>query len=150
MNFQVVVKKNKRKNTDVILQKLTTKIIIECQELKLVLEEYNPISVILFGSYSRGNYTINSDIDLMFIWKSNTFNKVEKPNLENIKKKIQEIFMKKVDIISMIYTPQRYHYFENDDDWDSIFVNNVYNDGIIIYGDSDKEKILKSIKYDKT
>jgi hypothetical protein len=58
--------------------------------------------------------------------------------------------MKKVDIISMIYTPQRYHYFENDDDWDSIFVNNVYNDGIIIYGDNDKEKILKSIKYDKT
>jgi hypothetical protein len=150
MNFQVVIKKNKKKNTNIILQKLTTKIIIECQELKLFLEEYNPISVILFGSYSRGNYTINSDIDLMFIWKSNTFNKIEKPNLENIKKKIQEIFMKKVDIISMIYTPQRYHYFENDDDWDSIFVNNVYNDGIIIYGDNDKEKILKSIKYDKT
>jgi len=150
MNFQVVIKKNKKKNTNIILQKLTTKIIIECQELKLFLEEYNPISVILFGSYSRGNYTINSDIDLMFIWKSNTFNKIEKPNLENIKKKIQEIFMKKVDIISMIYTPQRYHYFENDDDWDSIFVNNVYNDGIVIYGDNDKEKILKSIKYDKT
>lgn len=44
---------------------------------ELVIKKYDPKKIILFGSYARGNYRIDSDIDIMVV-----FDKIEGSFLE--------------------------------------------------------------------
>ena len=63
---------------------------------KLIGERFNPERVILFGSYARGEATIDSDVDLMVVMESDA------PRFERslpIRDAISERWIEPVDVI---------------------------------------------------
>lgn len=91
------------------------------EELKIIKEylkkEFNPLAIILFGSYSRNSQNEESDIDIAFI----SDNK-DKKELFNAKQKLQELTKKDIDLINII----------SEDVYDSIRYEILMN-GILLY-----------------
>ena len=142
-----------------ISTKLNREIIKNNDKFIELIKSLDPISVILYGSYSINKQTNNSDIDLLIIFNKNILNKYSDIDnkIINLKKEIINIFNKKVDIVLMInknkiqynfideYYINYYKYIDND----SIFIYNIYTDAYIIYGKKNKDIIIESIKYKK-
>ena len=142
-----------------ISTKLNREIIKNNDKFIGLIKSLDPISVILYGSYSINKQTNNSDIDLLIIFNKNILNKYSDIDnkIINLKKEIINIFNKKVDIVLMInknkiqynfideYYINYYKYIDND----SIFIYNIYTDAYIIYGKKNKDIIIESIKYKK-
>jgi predicted nucleotidyltransferase len=113
----------------------------------------NPVSVILYGSYSINKQNNNSDIDLLIIFNKSIINKYYDidSKIINLKKEIIKLFNKKLDIVVMInlnkiqYNINCNYYIDNDTD----FIFNIHETAYIIYGNKDKDIILESIKYKK-
>ena len=118
-----------------------------------LLNNYKPISVILYGSLAIGKNRTTSDIDLMIVWQKKSFPLLEV--LENIKKSIEEIFDTTVDLVNMIYMNKQITFIddiEKEQEYickDYYYIVNVFNEGVIIYGDVDKNVILFSEKFVK-
>jgi predicted nucleotidyltransferase len=119
---------------------------IKCNvEFINLLKKYKPLSVIVYGSTARGTNNPTSDIDFMIIWKKE-INVPPVEELQEIKQKIINIFKKRIDFVSMVPTTvevdetnKNYHY-----------MHNVYNEGIVVYGDILKANILFSRKVSRT
>jgi predicted nucleotidyltransferase len=129
-------------------KKLTLEDIKNNIKFNNLLSEYSPLSVILYGSLATGKNRITSDIDLMFIWQKKSIPSLEV--LEYIKKSIEEIFITTVDLVNMLYMNKQIT-FINDIEQEYLFkdyyyIVNVFNEGIIIYGNDDKNIILFSEK----
>ena len=130
-------------------ESLSKELIKENKNLLNLMNKLNPVSLILYGSYSYNKQTVNSDIDLMIILKKNIFsNKEIDYYFIDLKKQISKIFNKSVDIVVMIKT-NKIQYCEEFSDPDTNFILNVYNDAYYLYGITDKDNILESIKYKK-
>ncbi len=146
----------KRKNTKSIKVENSIKIKLTIEDLKNndmfnnLLNEYSPLSVILYGSLAIGKNRTTSDIDLMFIWQKKSIPSLEV--LQNIKKSIEEIFERKVDLVNMVYMNKQITFIddiEKEEEYlskDYYYIVNVFNEGVIIYGDYDKNVILFSEK----
>lgn len=83
--------------------------------------------VLLFGSTARDTHTINSDVDIAVIWK-----KLPDDNtLFGIKYQLESMF-KKVDLVNFVRSKKitNYDMTPNKD-----FIDNVYEDGIVLIGD---------------
>jgi predicted nucleotidyltransferase len=141
-----------------MITKLNKEIIKNNDKLIELIKSLDPISVILYGSYSRNKQTINSDIDLLIIFKKKILNKyLDIDNkIINLKKEIIKLFNKNLDIVVMIKTNKiqykiyDYEYNYNYDiDYNNNFISNIYSDLYIIYGNTNKDIILESIKYKK-
>lgn len=155
-DFSIVKKKYKKsveKKTS-IKTKLTAEYIKNNVKLNNLLNEYTPLSVILYGSLAIGKNRTSSDIDLMFIWQKKSIPSLEV--LENIKKSIEEIFVTKVDLVNMVYMNKQITYIDDIEqeylNKDYYYIVNVFNEGVIIYGDYDnnnKNVILFSEKFVK-
>jgi predicted nucleotidyltransferase len=141
-----------------IINKLNREIIKNNVKFIELINLLNPISVILYGSYSVNKQTDNSDIDLLIIFNKNILNKYI--NIDNFiikfKKEIIRLFNKKVDIVVMIKINKINYIIDdiyvNNDTYinnDTNFIYNVYADSYIIYGNKNKDIILESIKYKK-
>ena len=115
-----------------------------------LLNEYSPLSVILYGSLAIGKNRTTSDIDLMFIWQKKNIPSLEV--LQNIKKSIEEIFERNVDLVNMVYMNKQITFIddiEKEQEYlckDYYYIVNVFNEGVIIYGNDDKNIILLSEK----
>ena len=113
-----------------------------------LLKNIKPLSFILYGSYAKNKQNINSDIDLMIVFKKkdicDNFNQL----IITFKNNIHKIFKKKIDLVVMIYQ-KKLQYFEFNFDHDTNFIYNVFEDGYVLYGNNDKDLILESIKYGK-
>ena len=151
-DFTIVKRKNKKtvKVETSIKTKLTTKDIKNNVIFNNLLNEYKPLSVILYGSLAIGKNRTTSDIDLMFIWQKKSIPSLEV--LENIKKSIEEIFITTVDLVNMVYMNKQITFIddiEKEQEYlckDYYYIVNVYNEGVIIYGNDDKNIILFSEK----
>ena len=70
------------------------------EELKKIknklIEEVNPLVIILFGSYCRGTQTFESDIDIAF--KGKTLDKVK---MFELKRELEDITNKDIDLINL-------------------------------------------------
>jgi predicted nucleotidyltransferase len=148
----IIVKRKKSKSiiSTTNNKKLTLEDIKSNDMFKNLLNVYSPLSVILYGSLATGKNRISSDIDLMFIWQKKSI-----PSLEvllNIKKSIEEIFITTVDLVNMVYMNKQIIFIddvEKEQEYmckEYYYIVNVYNEGIIIYGDYDKNIILFSEK----
>ena len=151
-DFTIVKRKNKKivKVENSIKIKLTIDDIKNNDMFKNLLNEYSPLSVILYGSLAIGKNRTTSDIDLMFVWQKKSI-----PSLEvllNIKKSIEEIFITTVDLVNMVYMNKQITFIDDivkEQEYmckDYYYIVNVYSEGIIIYGDYDKNIILFSEK----
>jgi len=151
-DFTIVKRKNKKivKVENSIKTKLTIEDIRKNDMFKNLLNEYKPLSVVLYGSLAIGKNRTTSDIDLMFIWQKKSIPSLEV--LENIKKSIEEIFITTVDLVNMVYMNKQITFIddiEKEQEYlckDYYYIVNVYSEGIIIYGDYDKNIILFSEK----
>jgi predicted nucleotidyltransferase len=148
----IIVKRKNSKNKYIINSTIKTKLTIE--DIKSndmfnnLLNVYNPLSVILYGSLATGKNRTTSDIDLMFIWQNKSIPSLEV--LENIKKSIEEIFERKVDLVNMVYMNKQITFIDDIEQEylskDYYYIVNVYNESVIIYGNDDKNVILFSEK----
>ena len=92
--------------------------------------------IYLYGSTSRRTNTAESDVDIMIIWKKTVLKRVY-----NIKKDLEEIFDRKVDVVCMIYKGKELHDFHLGDctvtKQNEIFLSYVWTDSVSIIGDKD-------------
>jgi predicted nucleotidyltransferase len=150
----IIVKKKYKKSVKVetsIKTKLTIEDIKNNVKFNNLLNKYKPLAVILYGSLAIGKNRMSSDIDLMIIWQKKNIPSLEV--LENIKKSIEEIFDTTVDLVNMVYMNKQITYVNDIEQEylckDYYYIVNVFNEGIIIYGDDDKNIILFSEKFVK-
>jgi predicted nucleotidyltransferase len=125
--WQTVVKKQrvspKEKKVEIMLDK--SQVVSQLEILKV----YNPVAVFLFGSTAKGTNGVNSDLDIVFIWR-----KCVPKNAPQIKQQIVKMFGKKVDMINMIYNlNNRCDYPEHT----QCFIENMMTEGIKIIGSED-------------
>jgi len=148
-NIEKINEINKINKINIDKELLSKELIKENKNLLNLMNKLNPVSLILYGSYSYNKQTVNSDIDLMIILKKNIFSNNEIDDyFIDLKKQISKIFNKPVDIVVMIKT-NKIQYCEEFSDPDTNFILNVYNDAYYLYGINDKDNILESIKYKK-
>jgi predicted nucleotidyltransferase/predicted transcriptional regulator len=98
------------------------------RELKLILEDFvklaepvvNPISIVLFGSYSKNTATKESDIDILLICKS-------KAGIDKITKEVYSKFGKEINAIAM--TPKEFKKQR-----DKALIKEIIKDHYVLYG----------------
>lgn len=66
------------------------------ENIRNIMLEYKPYAVYLYGSVSRNEHTINSDIDIMVIWKKIPNNE----KLDAIHYRLYTFFDKKIDFVN--------------------------------------------------
>ena len=146
------------RNPACINNKLNREIIKNNVKFIELISLLNPISVILYGSYSINKQTDNSDIDLLIIFNKGVLNRYTDIDnfIINFKKEIIKLFNKKVDIVVMIKINKINYIIDdvyvNNDTYinnDTNFIYNIYMDAYVIYGNNNKDIILESIKYKK-
>ena len=140
-DFTIVKKKYKKtiKVETSINKKLTADDIKNNVIFNNLLNEYSPLSVILYGSLAIGKNRTTSDIDLMIVWQKKSIPSLEV--LENIKKSIEKIFITTVDLVNMVYMNKQITFIDDTEQEymckDYYYIVNVFNEGVIIYGDYD-------------
>ena len=149
-DFTVVKRKNKKS----VEKKLSIKIKLTIEDIKNndkfnnLLNEFRPLTVVLYGSLAIGKNRTTSDIDLMIIWNKKNIPSLEV--LESIKLSIEEIFNTTVDLVNMVYMNKQITFIDDMEQEhlcnDYYYIVNVFNEGVIIYGNEDKNVILFSEK----
>ena len=108
------------------MNKKNNEAIIQIQKLtKPVFEEYGVEKAYVFGSYARGDYNENSDIDIIIVAKNIRSLLIIGAILEALKRVLQ----KEVDLIEE-------ECFDDDemDDVDKDFYNTIKKERVKIYG----------------
>ena len=103
-------------------------------KIKDIMDNYGIEKAYLFGSYARGEATIDSDIDIMIKIRDNddSFGLIKLSSLEN---DLMKALGKEVDvIIEGTYTDEIQYDGENIKQAKEIFYSNVRKDMVEIYG----------------
>jgi len=90
------------------------------------------MKIILFGSYANGNFSEDSDIDLIVILDSSEIAKNYEEKMKNkllVRKSIYEL-SKKIPIDLVVYTKTEYDIIANNE---NSFYNEIVNSGKILY-----------------
>lgn len=66
---------------------------------KILIEKFNPLAIILFGSFARGTQNLESDIDIAIVSKNNN-----KKDIFEIKQELEEIVSRDVDLVNITDT----------------------------------------------
>ena len=108
--------KNNEKNQEAITQikKLT----------EPVFKEYGVEKAYVFGSYARGDYNENSDIDIIIVAKNIKSLLIIGAILEALK----QVLQKEVDLIEECFEE------DNIEEWEQEFYDNIKKERVIIYG----------------
>lgn len=88
-----------------------------------LIEKYNPIDIILFGSCAKGRVTRSSDVDICIILETNDKRKVVRDILIEVEYK--------VDLDVVVYTPQEWQ--KNKDD-QATFAGIIKRTGVSLIG----------------
>ena len=109
--------KNNEKNQEAITQikKLT----------EPVFKEYGVEKAYVFGSYARGDYNENSDIDIIIVAKNIKSLLIIGAILEALK----QVLQKEVDLIEEECFEEN-----NMEDWEQEFYDNIKKERVMIYG----------------
>lgn len=109
--------KNNKKNQEAITQikKLT----------EPVFKEYGVEKAYVFGSYARGDYNENSDIDIIIVAKNIKSLLIIGAILEALK----QVLQKEVDLIEEECFEEN-----NMEDWEQEFYDNIKKERVMIYG----------------
>ncbi len=77
-----------------------------------IIKEFNPLAIILFGSFSRNSQNVESDIDIAIISDI-----LDKKKIFKEKQKLQELIKKDIDLVNLkseeIYDSLRYEILMN-------------------------------------
>ncbi|MEA2104481.1 MAG: nucleotidyltransferase domain-containing protein [Candidatus Cloacimonadota bacterium] len=91
---------------------------------KTIVDNYHPEKIILFGSYANGNFTRDSDLDLLLIKESNL------PRFKRARE-VHEFFDPyPIAMDILVYTKREVEKWKN---FSHSFINQVFENGIILY-----------------
>jgi len=107
------------------LEKLPAKIRLAVKNFLQELKE-KPIIAVIFGSYARGDYTLNSDIDILLVFQKSTDSK----EIENTAKKISMNTNTKIAPVYVDYMQFKESFHDNTKE----FFRNLKNEKIILIG----------------
>lgn len=102
-----------------------------------VLEKYCPYAVYIYGSCARGTNNVNSDVDILTVWKCHP------ENLNDIKYEIINKINMRIDFVNLIYKEGKK--IKVTDDRDIAYYENLMLDAINIYTISSKKIYLEDI-----
>lgn len=95
--------------------------------IELILQVLEPEKIILFGSYATGNYTEESDIDMMILIKSG-LNRVLKRNILYSLRK--HFFNQNINVDFVLNTVEKYNAQSK---YIGTIFNEVARDGIVLW-----------------
>ena len=99
--------------------------------LKLTIAQtIKPEQIVIFGSYSKGLQTEDSDLDLLVIVKDSTENRLQRTR--TLRKSLWGIVAAPKDI--MVYTEKEVNFWK---DIEFSFISNILKEGRVIYEKSD-------------
>ena len=101
-----------------------------------VLKEYNPYAIYIYGSRARKTNKLDSDVDIMVIWR------IIKYDLEEIFYMLREKLGIDVDFVNLLYTKNKSKIINNTD---IEYYKNVIQDGINIFNNSDEKIYLEDV-----
>jgi len=104
----------------------------------ITLKKYNPYAIYIYGSRARGTNNINSDVDILVVWKS------EPKHLEIIKNEIINNIKIKIDFVNLVYK-QFGKEIKITDVRDIFYYDNLIIEAINIYKKSEDNIYLKDI-----
>ncbi|MBI4682422.1 MAG: nucleotidyltransferase domain-containing protein [Nitrospirae bacterium] len=93
--------------------------------VRKIAEKFNPLKIILFGSYAYGSPTKDSDIDLLIIKESII------PRHQRTKEVRRILRGMKVAVDILVYTPEEVRKWEG---IDTAFITGVLKKGKVLYG----------------
>ena len=97
---------------------------IEIEYIKnQLIEKYNPIDIILFGSCAKGRVTRRSDVDICIILETKDKRKIVRDILIELEYK--------VDLDVVVYTPQEW---QNNKDDQATFAGIIKRTGVSLIG----------------
>lgn len=67
-----------------------------CEIQKILIEKFQPLAIILFGSFARGTQNDDSDIDIAIVTDNN-----DKKYLFSVKQELEEVTSKDIDLVNM-------------------------------------------------
>lgn len=91
----------------------------------IIVDHFEPQSVILFGSYATGTATEDSDIDILVIKETDL---PRHRRLIGLGQKLSRVLVHPMDIL--VYTPEE---ISSRSDFDQDFVTRVLKEGKVIY-----------------
>ncbi len=95
---------------------------------EILIDELNPLVIILFGSYARNSQNIDSDIDLAIFSE-----KVDKKNIFEIRQRLEQMISKDIDLVNLA-----------DENMSDGFKYEILMNGIILYcADSHRFEMYK-------
>lgn len=104
----------------------------------ITLKKYNPYAIYIYGSRARGTNNINSDVDILVIWKYNP------KNIEIMKNEIINKIKLKIDFVNLIYK-QFGKEIKVQNLGDICYYDNLINEAINIYKNTQDNIYLKDI-----
>ncbi len=93
--------------------------------INIIAKNYHPEKIILFGSYARGENNYDSDIDLLIIKESKL------PRYKRVLEIRKYLRGLKIPLDIIVYTKAEIEKWKN---VKSTFVNNVMQEGTVVYG----------------
>jgi len=112
--------------------------------VKTILNESNkpwPLSIILFGSFSKGEASADSDIDLVIIYPDNKSKSLIAKDLAKAEKKVTSLFGNRLACI-----PLKIREFQKKVKKNDRFIKEVLKTGRVIYGKSTMELMYHASK----
>ena len=104
-------------------------------ELSLIFSPYfrDIQGIFLYGSTARQQNTAQSDVDILVIWKKRI-----PYNVMALKKNLEDLFLRKVDFVCMIYMKKFIYDFDKINlTQNECFLENVHRDAVPIIGDKE-------------
>jgi predicted nucleotidyltransferase len=90
-----------------------------------LLEKYKPEKIIIFGSYARGEFNEDSDLDFLIIKKDTPYQGRDRA------RELRRLIKKNIACDFLVYRPEE---FEERLKLGDPFIKSILEEGIIIYG----------------
>lgn len=88
-----------------------------------IIQKYNPLDIIVFGSYAKGLVTFKSDLDICVIIDTDDRKKLAREMLLELEYDI--------DLDIVVYTPDKWEKYKEDE---STFANVIKRTGVSVIG----------------
>lgn len=108
---------------------------VEIEKIKdLLVTNYKPDKVILFGSYARGDANEESDLDILVL-KSGLENvgpieRFSEASMAVRGPKAPEVWLRKIELDLHVLTPEEFRALNTPSNW---FISSVLKEGITLY-----------------
>jgi len=108
------------------MDNISSKVEEEIENIAIqIIEKYNPIKIILFGSASKGRFSNDSDVDLLIIKEDTPYLGRERA------RELRKLIKKNLPVDFFVYRPEE---FSERIHMGDPFINTILREGRVLYG----------------